>query len=312
MDARTVRRCATGQIGLTRRRVLLAVSLALPPAIAVASACTPADPPSPSPSKRPVEITLSSWNYRTDLVRRNLDVFEQQNPDVKVLGPEDSPSGDPYRARMNTEFLAGQPHDAVYLRDEDSAEWAEAKWIRPLDDMPGSKELEKDEYPFVREQTHYKGKRYGTIYYVGPQVFMYNKEHLRQAGIAKPPDAYDVLRDLALTLKRQRVGDFPFWGAPSESILEVAYQASHRRFFDDQLAPLFGKDVLFRDIVEWQYRAYAGDQVFGSKDGVQDAHDNGFSTFTWGSFYDLKRKNGYAIGGRGENWGDAFRRTHTP
>lgn len=63
--------------------------------------------------------------------------------------------------------------------------------------------------------------------------------------------------------------------------------------------------MLFRDIVEWHYRAYAGDQVFGSRDGVQDAHDNGFSTFTWSSFYDLKRKNGYAIGGRGEKWGDA-------
>lgn len=205
MDMPTVRRCATGQTCLTRRRALLAVSLALPATTAVASvtgACAPSGPPPPSPSKPPVEIKLSSWNYRTDLVRKNLDVFEQQNPDVKVLRPEDSPSGDPYRARMNTEFLAGQPHDAVYLRDEDSAEWAEAKWIRPLDDMPGSKELEKDEYPFVREQTHYKGKRYGTIYCVGPQVFMYNKEHSRQAGMATPPDSYDVLRDLALTLKR--------------------------------------------------------------------------------------------------------------
>lgn len=259
----------------------------------------------PAPVKGPVEIKLSSWNYRTDLVRKNLDVFEQQNPDIKVVGPEDGPSGDPYRDRMNTEFLAGQEHDAVYLRDEDSAEWAEAKWIRPLDDMPGSKELEKDEYPFVREQTHYKGKRYGTIYYVGPQVFMYNKEHLRQAGAAKPPESYDELRDVALTLKRQRVVEFPFWGAPSESILEIAYQASDKHFFDDQLNPLFGKDVLFRDIVEWHSRSFAGDQVFGSTDGVQDAHDNGFSTFTWGSFYDLKRKNGFAIGGRGEKWGDA-------
>jgi len=290
------------------RRALGRLSVAPPLAGALAAfgivSCAPGER-APTPSRGPVEIKLSSWNYRTDLVRENLNVFEQQNPDIKVIGPEDGPSGDPYRDRLNTQFLAGEALDAVYLRDEDVAEWAEAKWIRPLDDMPGSKDLEKDEYPFVREQTHYKGKRYGTIYYVGPQVYMYNKEHLREAGESKPPETYDALRDLALSLKRQRVAEFPFWGAPSESLVEVAYQASGKRFFDSQLNALFGKDILFRDIVEWHYRSYAGDQVFGTKDGVQDAHDNGFSTFAWGSFYDLKRKNGFALGGRGEKWGDA-------
>jgi multiple sugar transport system substrate-binding protein len=302
---RSPRRRIGGGAALARRAVL-GTPLALPAAAAAPwlAGCAPG-PAAPAPSRGPVEIKLSSWNYRTDLVRANLDYFEQQNPDIKVLGPEDGPSGDPYRQRLNTQFLAGDPLDAVYMRDEDVAEWAEAKWIRALDDMPGAKELEKDEYPFVREQTHYKGKRYGTIYYVGPQVHMYNKEHLRQAGAAKPVETYTELRELALTLKRQRVAEFPFWGTPSEGLLEIAYQASGKRFFDEQLNPLFGKDPLFREIVEWHYRAYTGDQVFGSKEGVQDAFDNGASTFTWSSFYDLKRRNGFALGGRGEKWGDA-------
>src|SRR5262245_30917961 len=187
------------------------------------------------PRTGPVEIKLSSWNYRSDLVREHLDAFEQQNPDVKVSGPEDGPSGDPYRQRLNTQFLAGEPLDAVYLRDEDVAEWAEAKWIRPLDDLPGSKDLERDEYPFVREQTHYKGQRFGTIYYVGPQVYMYNREHLRKAGEGRPAETYDALRELGLTLKRRGVAEFPIWGQPGEGQLEVAYLASGKRFFDGQL-----------------------------------------------------------------------------
>src|SRR6266542_3705623 len=130
------------------RRALGRLSVAPPLAGALAAfgivSCAPGER-APTPSRGPVEIKLSSWNYRTDLVRENLNVFEQQNPDIKVIGPEDGPSGDPYRDRLNTQFLAGEALDAVYLRDEDVAEWAEAKWTRPLDDMPGSKDLEKDE-----------------------------------------------------------------------------------------------------------------------------------------------------------------------
>ena len=92
MDIRNVRPRAadeSGRTGLARRRMLLAAPFALSPAAAgVASACAPSGTPAPSAGKAPVEIKLSSWNYRTDLVRKNLDIFEEQNPDIKVLGPE--------------------------------------------------------------------------------------------------------------------------------------------------------------------------------------------------------------------------------
>jgi ABC-type glycerol-3-phosphate transport system substrate-binding protein len=208
---------AMAAAGATRRGVLAAGAAA-----GAALACRPpggGGSGGGGPRTGPVEIKLSSWNYRSDLVREYLDAFEQQNPDIKASGPEDGPSSDPYRKRLDTQFLAGEPLDAVYLRDEDVAEWAEAKWIRPLDDLPGSKDLERDEYPFVREQTHHKGQRFGTIYYVGPQVFMYNREHLRKAGEGRPAETYDALRELGLTLKRRGVAEFPIWGQPGEGQL---------------------------------------------------------------------------------------------
>lgn len=247
-------------------------------------------------SKGPVTIKLAMWDYNPQIVRSSLDRFEQENPGIKVDGPETGPCCDKYRERMNTNFIAGEKMDAMYMRDEDAAEWAEAKWILALDQFPGAKDLDKDEYSFVGEQTHYKGKKYGTIYYVGPAVAIYNKEHLSQAGFAKPPATFDDLRTQAAQIKRQKINgvEFPLWGAPSEGMLENFYLASGKRMFDEELQPIFGKDVLFKDMLDKLYQAYTGDKIFGEDPSVQAAFDNGKSTFTWTSFYDLKRMNNMA------------------
>ena len=284
--------------GNTRRRHLTQVGalVASGGAGAVLAACGAPATPSAAPSKGPVSIKLDMWDYRPDIVRDNLDKFEKANPGIKVEGPETGPCCADYRKRMNTNFVGGYPMDAMYMRDEDVAEWAEAKWILPLDKMPGAAALDKDEYGFVHEQTHYKGTRYGTIYYIGLQEMLYNREHLRQIGAKEPPTTYDQLREFSQQLKRQKVVDFPIWGAPSEGLLEVAYLASGKRMFNAKNEQTFGSDPLFKQLVEWHARAYQGDQIFGARDGVQDPFDNGLSSFTWTSFYDLKRLNGKASG----------------
>lgn len=263
------------------------------------AACGPTPGSGSSQASRtqgPVSIKLSMWDYNPQIVRDNLDRFEQENPGIKVEGPETGPCCEDYRKRMTTAFLAGERTDAMYMRDEDAAEWAEAKWVLPLDNMPGAKDLTKDEYPFITEQTNYKGKKYGTIYYVGPSIAFYNKEHLKQAGIARPPATWEEFRTQAAQIKRQRINgvEFPRYGAPGEGDLENWYLASGKRMFDDDMQPIFGKDSLFKDILDKLYQAYSGDQIFGLDSGGATAFDNGKATYSWGSFYDLKRLNGLA------------------
>lgn len=296
----------------TRRIFLRTAPLAAGTLAAALAACGPqrAGPPGdrPAATKGPVAIKLQMWDYRPDIVRSNVDRFEQENPGVKVDGPETGPCCAVYRQRMNTNFLAGEAMDAMYLRDEDVAEWAEANWIRVLDDMPGSKELAKDEYGFVHIQTHYKGKRYGTIYYIGLQEMLYNRAHLQQVGISKPPETLDQLREAALQLKRQRVVEFPIWGTPSYALVVIAYLATGGKVFDEKTNALFGKDPMFKQIVDWHIQAFQGDKIFGSVPDVQAPFDNGKSSFTWTSFYDLKRLNGMATGavaGAGQPGGGA-------
>jgi multiple sugar transport system substrate-binding protein len=287
-----------GSRSLVRRRRVLAGLGGLGGVAALAS-CGPTQGGGAGEAGRtqgPVTIKLSMWDYNPQIVRENVDQFERENPGIKVEGPETGPCCDDYRKRMNTAFLAGERLDAMYMRDEDAAEWAEAKWVLPLDTMPGAKDLDKDEYPFVSEQTHYKGKKYGTIYYVGPQIAFYNKEILKQAGFAKPPASWDEFRTQATQIKRQAINgvQFPVYGAPSEGLLENLYLASGKRMFDDDLQPIFGKDQLFKDTVEKLYQAYSGDKIFGNDPGGNTAFDNGKATYSWGSFYDLKRLNGLA------------------
>lgn len=288
---------AGGVSGLRRRRLL--AGLGAVGGLSALAACGPmpggADG-SGAATKGPVTIKLSMWDYNPQIVRENLDVFEKQNPGIKVEGPETGPCCDDYRKRMNTAFIAGERTDAMYMRDEDAAEWAEAKWALPLDNMPGAKDLTRDEYPFITEQTNYKGKKYGTIYYVGPVIAFYNKEILKQAGFQRPPGTWDEFRQQAVQIKRQKINgiEFPRYGAPSEGDLENWYLASGKRMFDDDLQPIFGKDVLFKDILDKMYQAYTGDQIFGLDAGGATAFDNGKAVYSWGSFYDLKRLNGLA------------------
>jgi multiple sugar transport system substrate-binding protein len=285
-------------VNTSRRRRILG-GLTLLGGAATLGACGPvpgSEGGAPSASKGPVTIKLAMWDYNPQIVRENLDQFQKENPGITVTGPETGPCCDDYRKRMNTAFLAGETMDTMYLRDEDAAEWAEAKWILALDSMPGAKDLDKDEYPFVSEQTHYKGKKYGTIYYVGPQIAFYNKEILKQAGFAKPPATWDEFRTQATQIKRQALNgvQFPVFGPPSEALLENLYLASGKRMFDDELQPIFGKDTLFKDVVEKLYQAYSGDKIFGNDPGGPTAFDNGKAVYSWGSFYDLKRLNGMA------------------
>jgi multiple sugar transport system substrate-binding protein len=260
------------------------------------AAAAPTAAPAPTVAKAEVKIKLAMWDYNPQIVRENLDTFEKQNPGIKVEGPETGPCCDEYRKRMNTSMVAGERNDTMYMRDEDAAEWAEAKWVLPLDGFPGAAELDKDEYPFVGEQTHYKGKKYGTIYYVGPSVAIYNQEHLKAIGAKGPPATFDEFREQAIQIKRQKVNgvEFPRFGKPSEGEVEIWYLASGKRMFDDNLEPTFGKDPLFKEIVQKLFQAYTGDRIYGDDPSGATAFDNGKATYTWTSFYDLKRLNGKA------------------
>ena len=291
------------RVVVRRRRLLAGTALLGGAALA---ACAPGSGgPGQTQTKGPVTIKIAMWDYRPDTVRSNLDQFQKENPNITVEGPETGPCCDAYRTRMNTAFLAGEKVDAMYMRDEDAAEWAEAKWIRELDKFPGAKELTKDEYSFVTEQTNYKGKKYGTIYYIGGAVGVYNKEHLKIAGFSKPPATFDELRQQATQIKRQKVNgiEFPLFMTPGEGTVADLYLASGKRMFNDNNEALFAKDPLYKDIVEKLFLAHTGDRIFGTDASVQFPLDNGHSSFAWTSFYDLKRLNGQAINVGGQSGG---------
>jgi multiple sugar transport system substrate-binding protein len=244
----------------------------------------------PQPAKGPVTLQFVGWDYQPDTVRQNLDYFESQYPNVKIDYRYGQCCAD-YRKQRITEFLGGVPIDALYMRDEDIAEWAEAEYIRPLDDMPGAGDLKKDEFGFVTEQTHYRGKRYATIYYVGVQVFMYNTKYLEQIG-AKPPETYDDWLRIARELKAARIVEYPIWGGPPGGDFTFEYLASGGKMFDADQNPLFGKDPLYQEVVEWHLKSYYDWKIRGATEGVTDALMNGYCSFGWQSFYDLKYFNG--------------------
>ena len=57
-----------------------------------AAAAAPTVAAAPTAAKAEVKIKLAMWDYNPQIVRENLDLFEKQNPGIKVEGPETGPS----------------------------------------------------------------------------------------------------------------------------------------------------------------------------------------------------------------------------
>ena len=83
--------------------------------------------------KSTTELVFKGWSYQPNLVRVNIEYFEQQT-NIRVA--YEAVSGN-YHDKMVALFVGQTPLDCCYVRDDDFAEWIEAGWLRPYDDIPG-------------------------------------------------------------------------------------------------------------------------------------------------------------------------------
>jgi multiple sugar transport system substrate-binding protein len=225
------------------------------PAATEAPAATATPAPTEAPTvRKPVTLRLNGWTHKPEAVREDLDVFEKENPDIKVEF-EDFPFGE-YNDKMVTLFAAGKPPDVMYVHETVISSWATAEFIRPIDDMPGAMETASELYDWARDLFTVNGHFYGFPYFAGCCGWAWNGAHLDQVGMNEEPRLLSDLKDQCMAVKEAGIVEYPLLlGLTIAADFWMWWAMLHgagAALFDDDLNPLFpDQETVMLELLTW-------------------------------------------------------------
>lgn len=181
-------------------------------------------------------INYQTWSAAVDLVKSHIAAFE------KASGLSVDYANAPwaqYRDAMVTKFVGAAPMDVLWVSDSWLPEWAEAKWIAPINAYDNLMAYNSDAEAFCTDSMTYKGEQYGLTYYTDYMGFMYDSEKLSAAGFSAPPASWDELVEQALVMKEKGIAEFPMMLAMAKESWLIEFMSamvfSHGgRFTDDK------------------------------------------------------------------------------
>lgn len=208
------------------------------------------------------------WSYGLDTIQDNIANFEAANPQCQI-NLQDYGWPD-YHDTMVARFAAGDPPPLLYGSDHWLDEWASAGWLAPVDaEFPSVAEYSGELAPYALQGMTYEGDVYGLSYYADTIDFVYNEEHLAEAGFDSPPDTWQDVWDMSVALKDAGVVEYPLIlafsqteGASIEAMISMIY-ARHdgdEALFDANNQPTFNEEgsAAF-EAIEWLREAYAAE-----------------------------------------------------
>jgi multiple sugar transport system substrate-binding protein len=189
----------------------LTVIVALVVVAAMVAGCGPKPTEAPPPPEAPAEatdLTFVVWSYGLETIQDNIKKLEEKHPDVKV---ELQDFGWPdYHDTIVSRSVANTPTDLLYGSDHWLQEWADAGWLEPLDThFPQVKDYMSEMAPYAVQGMTYNGHVYGLPYYADTIIFVYNEEHLKQAGFDEPPATWEELTEQAKAIKEKGIVEYP-------------------------------------------------------------------------------------------------------
>lgn len=172
-------------------------------------------------------------------VKNMTEQFQKQNPNIKV-----NLTFVAYEA-LHDKIVSAAPagtYDTVLVDVIWPAEFASKKMIVDITDRFPESERSKI-FDGALKTTEYQGSYYGVPWILDTKYFFYNKEMLKEAGIA-PPDTWDAVVEAARALKSQGVVEYPLvWSWAQAEALMCDYAtllgAYGGQFFDEGGKPAF-------------------------------------------------------------------------
>ncbi|MGH2460236.1 MAG: ABC transporter substrate-binding protein, partial [Chloroflexota bacterium] len=275
---------------------------AQPTAATPATAAAPTQAPAAqatTTSAQKTNLVLIGWNYQPDEVKQNVDRFAQQNPGLTV--DYQSISGE-YLTALIPKFQAKTPIDVVYVRDQYTAAWVDAKYIRPVNDFTEWKAIVPDLYQLNLEQSTYKGQNWGTFYYTDFDVLHWNQQMLVDAGITQAPTTLDELRSQSQTIKKQGKIEFPLefdWTQGSDAMWDywMFVFGSGGHLLDENGQPTYpDKDPVPLEILKWWVAAANEWKIVNAAANMQPVPQGTLTAYRSGkaAFYAYSRYDLYA------------------
>jgi multiple sugar transport system substrate-binding protein len=287
------------------RRDFLRLS-AVASGIGILAACAPAAAPATTsteseaaevPAAAKVALIFTGWNAQ-EWYDPVVQEFVKENPDIEAS----------YRMLSNykeqiTLFAAGEQTDVLVTRDDDRAGFAEAGFIRTIQDEEGVQALVDDMYPGNLAAMGSEGDLYGLPYYTDFHTIMYNSSLLSQAGFDAPPATLAELADVCVEIKNQGISEYPLgmWINQEENFKEIMYSlvyGSQGEWVDDNWDTICEEPgSVVEQIIDWTTAAINDLQIMDRANlemadaDVDLIFQNGGSVFQSANRYDLRRFN---------------------
>src|SRR6516165_8134797 len=220
-------------------------------------------------------ITIAVVN-NPDMIRlkKLSSKFEEQNPDIKlnwVVVEENV-----LRQRVTTDVSqASGQFDLVYLGLYEAPIFAKRGWLRPIENVPDSYDLE-DVFKSIRDGLSYNGKLYALPFNAESSMLMYRKDLFDAKGLTMPEQpTYDDIAKFAAALTDKSKGIYgitlrgkPGWGE-NMAFVDTLLNTFGATWFDMNWKPTI-------DTPEWK-KAITFYVNLMKKDGPPGASSNGFN-----------------------------------
>jgi sorbitol/mannitol transport system substrate-binding protein len=220
-------------------------------------------------------ITIAVVN-NPDMIRlkKLSSKFEEQNPDIKlnwVVVEENV-----LRQRVTTDVSQGSGQfDLVYLGLYEAPIFAKRGWLRPIENVPDSYDLE-DVFKSIRDGLSYNGKLYALPFNAESSMLMYRKDLFEAKGLTMPDQpTYDDIVKFAGALTDKAKGIYgitlrgkPGWGE-NMAFVDTLLNTFGATWFDMNWKPTI-------DTAEWK-KAITFYVTLMKKDGPPGASSNGFN-----------------------------------
>ncbi len=227
---------------------VVAVLLAACPAPAAPAGEAPAQtgaqtgaeqPAAEAPSEGPIEIEYWQYNFaaRVDAMNQLIELFEAENPDIKVIHNADIPYDD-FRDKIAASVPAGVGPDVVTLFYGWQVAWIDAGYLVPLPEDAFPPSMVAEEFSPMVQASFVDGTLFTLPTAVRTLALFYNKDLMEQAGLdpENPPKTLAELEEQAVQCtKMDANGNYEIMGFP----VSMGGQAHH--WFREVLLRQFGQ-----------------------------------------------------------------------
>lgn len=232
---------------------------------AVQETAPPSEGEVPPAAGEPTSLDFVVWSYGIETIQDNIKNFQEANPECQINLQDYSWLE--YHDTMVGRFAGGNSPPLLYGSDHWLQEWAAANWLEPLDtDFPQVLDYSPELAPYALQGMTFNDHVYGLSYYADTIDFVYNEDHLSQAGFDSPPQSWQDVWDMSMALKDQGISDYPMIlafsqqeGASIEALISMIYgrHQGSGALFDENNQPTFAAEgsAAFQAI-EWLREAY--------------------------------------------------------